>query len=84
MSHVNFKYDDVADDLAKGGTSMTQVNEEPLTYLELYSKCKASINISWKQLPSHLQYLSQCPGASTSFKVTGEIKLLLIDCPWCI
>ncbi|GFQ93810.1 RNase H domain-containing protein [Trichonephila clavata] len=37
-------------------------------YLELYSKCKDSISISWKQSPPHPWYLSQCPGASISFK----------------
>ncbi|GFQ67436.1 uncharacterized protein TNCT_521431 [Trichonephila clavata] len=47
---------------------MTQANEEPLTYLELYSKCKASTNISRKQPPTHPWYLSQCPGASMSFE----------------
>ncbi|GFR15726.1 uncharacterized protein TNCT_286851 [Trichonephila clavata] len=67
-SHVNLKYDDIADGLTKGGTSMPQANEEPLTYLELYSNCKASVNISWKQPPPHPWYLSHCPGASISFK----------------
>ncbi|GFY23207.1 RNase H domain-containing protein [Trichonephila clavipes] len=47
---------------------MTQVNDEPLTYHEQYSKCKASINISWKQPPPYPMYLSQCPRASVSFK----------------
>ncbi|GFV23516.1 uncharacterized protein TNCV_4782271 [Trichonephila clavipes] len=66
-SHVNLKYD-IADELAKGGTLMTPVNEEPLNYLELYLKCKASINICWKQPPLHPWYLSQCPEASICFK----------------
>ncbi|GFY05047.1 uncharacterized protein TNCV_561791 [Trichonephila clavipes] len=47
---------------------MTVANEELLTYLELYSIYKAFINISWKQLSLHQWYLSQCPGASISFK----------------
>ncbi|GFU27446.1 transposable element Tcb2 transposase [Trichonephila clavipes] len=47
---------------------MTRISEGPLTYLELYSKCKASINISWKQPTSHPWYLTQCFGASISFK----------------
>ncbi|GFX26281.1 RNase H domain-containing protein [Trichonephila clavipes] len=38
-SHVNLKYNDLANDLTKGSTSMAQVNEKHLTYLELYSKC---------------------------------------------
>ncbi|GFX06499.1 uncharacterized protein TNCV_3017331 [Trichonephila clavipes] len=37
-SHVNLKYNGIADDPVKGGTSMTLVNEKPLTCLELYSK----------------------------------------------
>ncbi|GFV83329.1 RNase H domain-containing protein [Trichonephila clavipes] len=80
-SLVNLKYNDIADDLAKGGTSMTQVNEEPLLYLELYSKCKISINISWKQPLPHPWYLSQCPGASISF--IGDRRdetTFLLDC----
>ncbi|GFT05594.1 hypothetical protein TNCV_1044641 [Trichonephila clavipes] len=41
--HVNLKYNYIVDDLAKGGILMTQINEEPLSHLELYSECKASI-----------------------------------------
>ncbi|GBM57860.1 hypothetical protein AVEN_258514-1 [Araneus ventricosus] len=37
-SHVNLKYNDIADSLAKEGTTMPQAYVEPLTYLELYSR----------------------------------------------
>ncbi|GBM07670.1 hypothetical protein AVEN_228169-1 [Araneus ventricosus] len=40
-SHVNLNYNDIADGLAKEGTTMPQANVEPLTYLELYSRRKA-------------------------------------------
>ncbi|GBO41224.1 hypothetical protein AVEN_113147-1, partial [Araneus ventricosus] len=40
-SHVNLKYKDIADSLAKEGTTMPQAHVEPLTYLELYSRRKA-------------------------------------------
>ncbi|GFT19894.1 RNase H domain-containing protein [Trichonephila clavipes] len=61
-------YNDILDDLENSCTSITQVNEEPLTYIELHSKYKASINISLKQPPQHLWYFSQCPVATISFK----------------
>ncbi|GBM41053.1 hypothetical protein AVEN_180957-1 [Araneus ventricosus] len=41
-SHVNLKYNDIADSLAKEVTTMPQAHVEPLTYLELYSRRKAS------------------------------------------
>ncbi|GBN06543.1 hypothetical protein AVEN_238096-1 [Araneus ventricosus] len=41
--HVNLKYDDIADSLAKEGTTMPQAQVEPLTYLELYSRRKALV-----------------------------------------
>ncbi|GBM24011.1 hypothetical protein AVEN_274422-1 [Araneus ventricosus] len=47
-SHVNLKYTDVADSLAKEGTNRPQAYVEPLTYLELYSRRKALVNISWR------------------------------------
>ncbi|GFQ64356.1 uncharacterized protein TNCT_640091 [Trichonephila clavata] len=51
---------------------MTQVNEEPLTYRELYLKCKAPIKISWKQ--PHPWYLRQCPEASINFKGNWSVQ----------
>ncbi|GBO27143.1 hypothetical protein AVEN_152739-1 [Araneus ventricosus] len=35
-SHANLKYNDIADSLAKKGTTMPQAYVEPLSYLELY------------------------------------------------
>ncbi|GBM37764.1 hypothetical protein AVEN_25878-1 [Araneus ventricosus] len=40
-SHINLKYNYIADSLAKEGTIMPQAHVEPLTYLELYSRIKA-------------------------------------------
>ncbi|GBN02928.1 hypothetical protein AVEN_113337-1, partial [Araneus ventricosus] len=51
-SHVNLKYNDIADSLAKEGTTMPQAYVEPLTYLKLYSRRKAFVNISWRP-PAH-------------------------------
>ncbi|GIY27469.1 hypothetical protein CEXT_2351 [Caerostris extrusa] len=47
---------------------MTQVKEELLMYLELYSRSKASVYTSWKQPPTHPWYLREPPGTSISFK----------------
>ncbi|GBM92448.1 hypothetical protein AVEN_36058-1 [Araneus ventricosus] len=47
-SHVNLKYNDIADSLDKEGTTMPQAHIEPLTCLELYSRRKALVNISWR------------------------------------
>ncbi|GBM32547.1 hypothetical protein AVEN_218864-1 [Araneus ventricosus] len=52
-SHANLKYDDIADSLAKEGSTMPQAHVEPLTYLELYSRRKALVNISWRHPPAH-------------------------------
>ncbi|GBM89680.1 hypothetical protein AVEN_65492-1 [Araneus ventricosus] len=67
-SHVNFKYNDIADSLAKEGTTMPQAYVEPLTYLELYSRRKALVNISWRYPPAHSWYRSEGPGATIHFK----------------
>ncbi|GBL77887.1 hypothetical protein AVEN_143223-1 [Araneus ventricosus] len=34
LSHVNLKYNDIADSLSKEGTTMPQVHVEPLTYTQ--------------------------------------------------
>ncbi|GBO11984.1 hypothetical protein AVEN_84387-1 [Araneus ventricosus] len=52
-SHVNLKYNDIADSLAKEGTTMPQAYVEPLTYLELYSRRKDFVSISWRHPPAH-------------------------------
>ncbi|GBM85654.1 hypothetical protein AVEN_150182-1 [Araneus ventricosus] len=39
-SHVDLKYNDIADSLGKEGTTMPQAYVEILTYLELYSSKK--------------------------------------------
>ncbi|GBO32297.1 hypothetical protein AVEN_186963-1 [Araneus ventricosus] len=66
--HVNLKYNDIADGLAKEGTTMPQAYVEPLTYLELYSRRKALVNISWRHPPDHSWYSSEDPGAAIRFK----------------
>ncbi|GBL95923.1 hypothetical protein AVEN_227151-1 [Araneus ventricosus] len=67
-SHANLKYNDIADDLAKKGTTIPQANVESLTYLELYSRRKAFVNISRRHPPAHSQYRSEGPGATIHFK----------------
>ncbi|GBN71666.1 hypothetical protein AVEN_268051-1, partial [Araneus ventricosus] len=67
-SHVNLRYNDISDSLAKKGTPMTQAYVEPLTYLELYSRRKAFVNISWRHPPAHSWYRSEGPGATIHFK----------------
>ncbi|GBM44784.1 Gamma-aminobutyric acid type B receptor subunit 2 [Araneus ventricosus] len=67
-SHVNLKYSDIAEGLVKEGTTMPQANVEPLTYLELYSRRKAVVNISWRHPPAHSWYRSEGPGATIHFK----------------
>ncbi|GBN91580.1 hypothetical protein AVEN_142684-1 [Araneus ventricosus] len=67
-SHVNLKYNDIADSLAKEGTAMPQGYIEPLTYLELYSRRNALVNISWRHPPAHSRYSSEGQGAAICFK----------------
>ncbi|GBN07861.1 hypothetical protein AVEN_202753-1 [Araneus ventricosus] len=66
-SHINLKYYDIADSLAKEGTTMPQAHVEPLTYLELYSRRKALVNISWRHPPAHSWYRNEGPGATIHF-----------------
>ncbi|GBM77481.1 hypothetical protein AVEN_94289-1 [Araneus ventricosus] len=47
---------------------MPQVYVEPLTNLELYSRRKAFVNISWKHPPAQSWYRSESPGATIHFK----------------
>ncbi|GBL97699.1 hypothetical protein AVEN_248650-1 [Araneus ventricosus] len=61
-SHVNLKYNDIADSLAKEGTTIPQAYVGSLTYLELYSRRKALVNISWRHPPAHSSYRSEGPG----------------------
>ncbi|GBN44119.1 hypothetical protein AVEN_200746-1 [Araneus ventricosus] len=67
-SHVNLKYNDIADSLAKEGTTMPQANVELLTYPELYSRRRAFANIFWRHPPAHSWYRSEGPGATIHFK----------------
>ncbi|GBN63146.1 hypothetical protein AVEN_250657-1 [Araneus ventricosus] len=67
-SHINLKYNDIADSLAKKGTTMPQAYVNSLTYLELYSRSKAFVNISWRHPPAHSWYRSKGPGTTTHFK----------------
>ncbi|XP_055932819.1 uncharacterized protein LOC129962845 [Argiope bruennichi] len=66
-SHVNLKYNDIADSLAKKGSSLTLNSAEPLTFQEMCSRSKALVNSSWKLPPSHPWYLGSGPGGSLSF-----------------
>ncbi|GBN19462.1 hypothetical protein AVEN_210322-1 [Araneus ventricosus] len=47
---------------------MPQANVEPLTYLELYSRRKAFVNIFWRHPPADSWYRSEGPGATIHFK----------------
>ncbi|GBM33038.1 hypothetical protein AVEN_126044-1 [Araneus ventricosus] len=67
-SHANLIYNDIADSLAKEGTTMPQANVEPFICIELYSRRKAIVNISWRHPPAHLWYSSEGPGATIHFK----------------
>ncbi|GBN22628.1 hypothetical protein AVEN_238434-1 [Araneus ventricosus] len=77
-SHVNLKYNDIAypdSTLAKEGPTMPQAYAlEPLTYLELYSRRKAFVNISWRHPPAHSWYRSEGPGATIHFKGDGKYQ----------
>ncbi|GBM26409.1 hypothetical protein AVEN_139364-1 [Araneus ventricosus] len=71
-THVNLKYNDIADSLANEGTTMPQVQVEPLTYLELYSRRKVLVNISWRHPPAHSWY--RCKGAGAAIRFKGVRK----------
>ncbi|GBO20783.1 hypothetical protein AVEN_216930-1 [Araneus ventricosus] len=43
---------------------MPQAHAEPLTYLELHSRRKALVNISWRHPPAHSWYRCEGPGAA--------------------
>ncbi|GBN45574.1 hypothetical protein AVEN_237963-1 [Araneus ventricosus] len=47
---------------------MPQAYVEPLTYLELYSRRRAVVNISWRHPPAHSWYRSEGPDATIHFK----------------
>ncbi|GBN35875.1 hypothetical protein AVEN_205110-1 [Araneus ventricosus] len=47
---------------------MPQPYVEPLTYLELYSRRKTLVKISWRYPPAHSWYHSEGPGATIHFK----------------
>ncbi|GBM95778.1 hypothetical protein AVEN_134861-1 [Araneus ventricosus] len=47
---------------------MPQECVEFLTYLELYSRRKALVNISWRHPPAHSWYRSEGPGVTIYFK----------------
>ncbi|GBL84478.1 hypothetical protein AVEN_180778-1 [Araneus ventricosus] len=68
LSHVNLKYNDITDSLAEEGTTMPQAYVEPSTYLELYSRRKALVTISWRHPPAHSWYRCESPGAAIRFK----------------
>ncbi|GBM41821.1 hypothetical protein AVEN_122444-1 [Araneus ventricosus] len=76
-SHVNLRYNDIADGLAKEGTTMPQAYVEPLTYLELYSRRNAFVNISWMYPPAHSWYRNEGPGAIIHFKGDRKDKTAL-------
>ncbi|GFQ80892.1 RNase H domain-containing protein [Trichonephila clavata] len=60
-SHLNLKYKDVTAKLAKDATPIPQINEDPLTCFNFYSKRMASIDITWRQPPLLTWYRSENP-----------------------
>ncbi|GBM95788.1 hypothetical protein AVEN_5127-1 [Araneus ventricosus] len=70
---------------------MPQTYVEHLTYLELYSRRKALVNISWRHPPVHAWYRSEGPGAAIRFKgdrkdqtavarlSSGHLKILIFS-----
>ncbi|GBM45207.1 hypothetical protein AVEN_168287-1 [Araneus ventricosus] len=84
-SRVNLKYNDIANSLAKEGTTMPQAYVEPLTYLELYARRKAFVNISWRHRPTHSWYRSEGSGNTKGDRkdqtalarlTSGDLKIL--------
>ncbi|KAF8771226.1 hypothetical protein HNY73_018673 [Argiope bruennichi] len=76
-SHVNLKYNDIADSLAKKGSSLTLNSAEPLTFQEMHSRSKALVNSSWKLPPSHPWYLGSGPGGALSFGGARQDQMAL-------
>ncbi|GBO05668.1 hypothetical protein AVEN_90563-1 [Araneus ventricosus] len=74
-SHVHSKYN--TDRLAKEGTTMPQTYVEPLTYLELYSRRMALVNISWRHPPAHAWYRSEGSGTTIQFNRDRKDKTAL-------
>ncbi|GBM70858.1 hypothetical protein AVEN_126767-1 [Araneus ventricosus] len=56
---------------------MPQAYVEPLTYLELYSRRKAIVNISCRHPPDHSWYRSEGPGADIRFKADRKDQTAL-------
>ncbi|GBL73308.1 hypothetical protein AVEN_159344-1 [Araneus ventricosus] len=75
-SHVNLKYNDIADNLAKAGNSMPHAYVEPLTYLELYSRSKAFVNISWRHPQLIHGIVVKAPVLLYILRGTGKTKQL--------
>ncbi|GBM16578.1 hypothetical protein AVEN_223508-1 [Araneus ventricosus] len=67
-SHVNLKYNDIADSLDEKSTTMPQAYVEPLSYFELYSRRKALVSISWRHPPAHSWCRSEGLGSTIYFK----------------
>ncbi|GBM05574.1 hypothetical protein AVEN_136417-1 [Araneus ventricosus] len=56
---------------------MPQAYVEPLTYLELYSRRKAFVNISWRHPPAHSWYRSEGPALLHILKGNWEDQTAL-------
>jgi len=63
-SHVDIFGNEMADGLAKAGAEETVAPFAPLTYLELFSKCKTKIRTIWMVPPEHPWSQSKIPGGS--------------------
>ncbi|GBM28356.1 hypothetical protein AVEN_229538-1 [Araneus ventricosus] len=76
LSHVNLKYNDIADSLPNEVTTMPQAYVEPLTHLELYSRRKTFVNIFRKHPPAHSWYRSEGPVLPYILREIGKAKQL--------
>ncbi|GBN15978.1 hypothetical protein AVEN_21234-1 [Araneus ventricosus] len=56
---------------------MPQTYVESFIYLELYSRRKAFVDISWRHPPSHSWYRSEGPGATIHFKEDSKVQTAL-------
>ncbi|GBM40852.1 hypothetical protein AVEN_6915-1 [Araneus ventricosus] len=56
---------------------MPQSYVESLTYLELYSRRKAFVNISWRRPPAHSWYRSEGSGATIHFQAEKKDQTAL-------
>ncbi|GBN34130.1 hypothetical protein AVEN_162755-1, partial [Araneus ventricosus] len=65
-SHVDIHGNELADNLAKEGSSQPIPSSSEITFLELFSRKKARNKAEWLVPPSHHWYKRRKPGLSLS------------------